>query len=103
MAAQSPPEFRRILRLFRPYRARLTLVAALVGLSSVVSLASPFMLRAVLDDALPHGRTGLLTVLAAGMIAVVVVIMVVVMVRMAVAVAVMMVIFQQPGTRQVDQ
>ncbi|WP_067674295.1 ABC transporter ATP-binding protein [Nocardia miyunensis] len=72
MAAQSPPEFRRILRLFRPYRARLTLVAALVGLSSVVSLASPFMLRAVLDDALPHGRTGLLTVLVAGMIAVVV-------------------------------
>lgn len=72
MAAQSPPRIRRILRLFRPYRARLTLVAALVGLSSVVSLASPFMLRQILDVALPHGRTGLLTVLAAGMIAVVV-------------------------------
>ncbi|MGF6880522.1 ATP-binding cassette subfamily B protein [Nocardia sp. GAS34] len=72
MAAQSPPQLRRILRLFRPYRARLALVAALVALSSVVSLASPFMLRAVLDDALPHGRVGLLTLLAAGMIAVVV-------------------------------
>ncbi|WUA12036.1 ABC transporter ATP-binding protein/permease [Nocardia sp. NBC_01377] len=45
-------------------------VAGLVGLSSVVALASPFMLRAVLDDALPHGRTGLLTLLAAGMVAV---------------------------------
>jgi ATP-binding cassette subfamily B protein len=71
-AAQSPPQLRRILWLFHPYRARLALVAALVGLSSVVSLASPFMLRAVLDDALPHGRTGLLTLLATGMIVVVV-------------------------------
>ncbi|MBF6240446.1 ABC transporter ATP-binding protein [Nocardia otitidiscaviarum] len=68
MAARS--ELRRIIRLFRPYRARLALVGALVGLSSLVGLASPFMLRAVLDDALPHGRTGLLTLLALGMIAV---------------------------------
>lgn len=67
---QPSHHLRRIVRLFRPYRARLALVAALVCLSSVVALASPFMLRAVLDDALPHGRTGLLTLLAAGMIAV---------------------------------
>ncbi|WP_107657752.1 ABC transporter ATP-binding protein [Nocardia suismassiliense] len=67
---QPPHQLRRIVRLFRPYRARLALVAALVFLSSVVALASPFMLRAVLDDALPHGRTGLLTLLAAGMVAV---------------------------------
>ncbi|WP_019925118.1 ABC transporter ATP-binding protein [Nocardia sp. BMG111209] len=45
-------------------------MALLVALSAVVSLASPFLLRAVLDVALPQGRTGLLTVLAAGMIAV---------------------------------
>lgn len=67
---QPPHQLRRIVRLFRPYRARLALVAALVGLSSLVALASPFMLRGILDDALPHGRTGLLTALAAGMIAV---------------------------------
>ncbi|MBF6542957.1 ABC transporter ATP-binding protein [Nocardia brasiliensis] len=67
---QPPAQLRRIVRLFHPYRARLGAVAALVGLSSVVALASPFMLRAVLDDALPHGRTGLLTLLAAGMVAV---------------------------------
>ncbi|QIS19496.1 ABC transporter ATP-binding protein [Nocardia terpenica] len=60
----------RIIRLFRPYRARLAVVASLVGLASVVSLASPFMLRRVLDDALPHGRIGLLTALVAGMLAV---------------------------------
>lgn len=67
---QPPAQLRRIVRLFHPYRARLAAVAALVGLSSVVALASPFMLRAVLDDALPHGHTGLLTLLAAGMVAV---------------------------------
>ncbi|MEG8183611.1 ABC transporter ATP-binding protein [Nocardia terpenica] len=60
----------RIIRLFRPYRARLAVVASLVGLASVVSLASPFMLRRILDEALPHGRVGLLTVLVAGMLAV---------------------------------
>ncbi|WP_433205943.1 ABC transporter ATP-binding protein [Nocardia sp. CA-107356] len=67
---QPPHQLRRIVRLFRPYRARLALVAVLVGLSSLVALASPFMLRGILDDALPHGRTGLLTALAAGMVAV---------------------------------
>lgn len=64
------PQLRRILALFRPYRGRLAVVAFLVGLSSVVSLASPFMLREVLDVALPHGRTGLLTLLVLGMVAV---------------------------------
>ncbi|RJO68225.1 ABC transporter ATP-binding protein [Nocardia panacis] len=63
-------ELRRILRLFHPYRTRLALVAALVGLSSLVALASPFMLRAILDEALPQGRTGLLTLLALGMVVV---------------------------------
>ncbi|MFI6515050.1 ABC transporter ATP-binding protein [Spirillospora sp. NPDC050679] len=67
----SPPrQGRRILRLFRPYRGRLALVGLLVGLSSLVGLASPFMLREVLDVALPQGRTGLLTLLALGMVAV---------------------------------
>ncbi|GAA2617136.1 ABC transporter ATP-binding protein [Streptomyces axinellae] len=60
---------RRILRLFRPYRARLTLVGLLVGASSLVSVASPFLLREILDVAIPHQRTGLLSLLALGMIA----------------------------------
>ncbi|WP_329520923.1 ABC transporter ATP-binding protein [Spirillospora sp. NBC_01491] len=67
---ERPAQVRRVLRLFRPYRGRLAVVLLLVGLSSLVGLASPFMLRAVLDVALPEGRTGLLTLLAAGMIAV---------------------------------
>nr|WP_322899664.1 ABC transporter ATP-binding protein [Actinacidiphila rubida] len=56
-------------RLFRPYRGRLAVVGVLVALSSLVSVASPFMLRAILDTAIPQGRTGLLSLLALGMIA----------------------------------
>ena len=61
---------RRILRLFRPYRWSLAFVAVLVGASSLVSLVNPFLIRAVIDVALPQGRTGLLAVLAVGMIVV---------------------------------
>jgi ATP-binding cassette subfamily B protein len=65
-----PAQLRRIMGLFRPYRARLAAVGLFVGLSSLVSVASPFLLRAILDTAIPQGRTGLLAVLALGMIAV---------------------------------
>ncbi|WP_405782858.1 ABC transporter ATP-binding protein [Streptomyces sp. NBC_00859] len=68
-AGQPPAEVRRIVRLFRPYRARLALVGLLVCASSLVSVASPFMLREILDTAIPQGRTGLLSLLALGMIA----------------------------------
>ena len=61
---------RRVLRLFRPYRWSLLFVAVLVGASSLVSLVNPFLIRGIIDVALPQGRTGLLTVLAAGMIVV---------------------------------
>src|SRR6202030_3115213 len=61
---------RRIARLFRPYRWNLLFVGVLVAASSLVSLVNPFLIRAVIDVALPQGRTGLLTVLALGMIVV---------------------------------
>jgi len=61
---------RRIGRLFRPYRWNLLFVAALVAASSLVSLVNPFLIREVIDVALPTGRTGLLGLLAAGMIVV---------------------------------
>ncbi|MFI8103290.1 ABC transporter ATP-binding protein [Streptomyces sp. NPDC086023] len=64
-----PRELRRIVRLFRPYRGRLALVGLLVAASSLVSVASPFLLREILDTAIPEGRTGLLSLLALGMIA----------------------------------
>jgi ATP-binding cassette subfamily B protein len=61
---------RRVVRLFRPYRWSLLFVGVLVGASSLVSLVNPFLIRAIIDDALPHGRTGLLALLALGMIVV---------------------------------
>jgi ATP-binding cassette, subfamily B, bacterial len=60
----------RIVRLFRPYRWNLLFVCFLVGASSLISLVNPFLIRAVIDVALPQGRTGLLTILAAAMIVV---------------------------------
>jgi ATP-binding cassette subfamily B protein len=61
---------RRIARLFRPYRWNLLFVGVLVAASSLVSLVNPFLIRAVIDVALPQGRTGLLAFLALGMIVV---------------------------------
>ena len=65
-----PAQLGRIMRLFRPYRGKLAAVGLFVALSSLVSVASPFLLRAILDTAIPQGRTGLLGLLALGMIAV---------------------------------
>ncbi|MFF7853550.1 ABC transporter transmembrane domain-containing protein [Streptomyces sp. NPDC007904] len=67
-AEEEPRQVRRILRLFRPYRGRLAIVGLLVGAASLVSVATPFLLKAILDVAIPEGRTGLLSLLALGMI-----------------------------------
>lgn len=71
-SAQQPHvSLRRIVRLFAPYRARFAMILVLIAVSSVVSLAPPFLLRGVIDVALPQGQLGLLTALAGGMLAVV--------------------------------
>ncbi|MFE6197533.1 ABC transporter ATP-binding protein [Streptomyces sp. NPDC057838] len=67
-AEEQPRQVRRILRLFRPYRGRLAIVGLLVGAASLVSVATPFLLKEILDVAIPEGRTGLLSLLALGMI-----------------------------------
>ena len=69
---------RRIIRLFRPYRARLGLVGGLIVVSAGLGVVSPFLLRAVLDTAIQVDpstgeatvRLGLLTALVAGMVAI---------------------------------
>jgi ATP-binding cassette subfamily B protein len=65
---EQPRQVRRILRLFRPYRGRLAVVGLLVAAASLVSVATPFLLKEILDVAIPEGRTGLLSLLALGMI-----------------------------------
>nr|WP_307828444.1 ABC transporter ATP-binding protein [Antrihabitans sp. YC2-6] len=61
---------RRIWQLFTPYRWSLGAVVAIIVVSSIVSMASPFLLRAVIDVALPTQNVRLLVWLVAGMIAV---------------------------------
>ena len=61
---------RRIGRLFTPYRWPLAIVIAIIAASSVVGMASPFLLRAVIDNALPQQNLTLLVWLVIGMLAV---------------------------------
>ncbi|WP_311132058.1 ABC transporter ATP-binding protein [Nonomuraea gerenzanensis] len=70
MAEEPRAPLGRIVKLFGAYRGRLSVVASLIVLSSLVSLASPFLLREVLDVAIPARDAGLLTLLALGMVAV---------------------------------
>jgi ATP-binding cassette, subfamily B, bacterial len=59
---------RRILRLFRPYRLRLTGVLLLIIVSSAISMINPFLIKAALDNGIfkHEGRT--LTYCVLGMI-----------------------------------
>jgi ATP-binding cassette subfamily B protein len=60
----------RIIRLFKPYRARLSALLGLIVVSAGLGVVSPFLLRAILDQALPKRDTSLLAALVAGMVAV---------------------------------
>jgi ATP-binding cassette subfamily B protein len=61
---------RRIGALFIGHRRQLAVVVAVIVLSSVVSMGSPFLLREVIDVALPQSDVRLLSWLVAGMIAI---------------------------------
>jgi ATP-binding cassette subfamily B protein len=60
---------RRIGRLFVPYRVRLGLLLGLIVVGSVLSVASPFLLREAVDKGILERKLTLLTWLVAGMIA----------------------------------
>ncbi|MDX6666146.1 MAG: ATP-binding cassette, subfamily bacterial [Solirubrobacteraceae bacterium] len=65
-----PGDVRRIMGLFRAYRARLSIVLGLIVVSALLSMASPFLLREVLDKAIPDHDQGLLSILVGAMIAI---------------------------------
>ena len=62
------PQTRRIARLFAPYKGRLGSVLALIALSAVLGIISPFLLREIVDTAIPDQDTALLAWLVGGMI-----------------------------------
>ena len=59
---------RRVVALFRPHRARLGAVLALILVSAGLGMVSPFLLREVLDVAIPEKDRELLAWLVGGMI-----------------------------------
>ena len=71
--AESPVSMRRVARLFRPHARTVAVVVALIVATSVISMGQPFLLRAVIDDALPHHDVHLLLLAVGGMLAVTVV------------------------------
>ncbi len=68
--AESPVSLARVAGLFTGHRLELLAVTAIIVVASVVGLAQPFLLREVIDVALPSGDTRLLVWLVAGMVAV---------------------------------
>ena len=64
---------RRVADLFRPHRTRLGAVLSLIVVSSAVGIVSPFLLKSLLDSAIPRSDTSLISQLAGGMVAIAVI------------------------------
>ncbi|MCS6712301.1 ABC transporter ATP-binding protein [Brachybacterium sp. EF45031] len=63
----------RVLRLFRPYRGTLAAVLALIAGAAAAGVVSPFLVREIVDVALPQQRLDVLLWCVVGLIAVTVV------------------------------
>ncbi len=61
---------RRVGRLFTPYRLQLGTVLGLIVVSALAGIVSPFLLREILDGAIPRQDTTLLAELVGGMVAI---------------------------------
>ncbi|WP_338324885.1 ABC transporter ATP-binding protein [Prescottella agglutinans] len=67
---ESPVSLRRIGALFAPYRWQIAVVVALIAASSTISLANPFLVREVIDRAIPEQDVTLLVWAVLGMLAI---------------------------------
>lgn len=65
-----PVKLSRIAALFTPHKWTILVVVVLISVASVIGLAQPFLIRAIIDDALPQQNTVLLAWLAGGLVAV---------------------------------
>jgi ATP-binding cassette subfamily B protein len=61
---------RRILKLFRPYRVRLTIVVVMIVASAAISMLNPFLVKWALDTGLLKSDGTALTLAVLGMVAV---------------------------------
>ena len=71
--AESPVSLRRVAALLAPHRTSLILVSILIVAVSVISMAQPFLLREVIDVAIPQQDVRLLVLAVAGMLGVTIV------------------------------
>ena len=71
--AETPVPLSRVLALFRPHRVRVAVVVAIIVVTSVVALAQPFLVREVVDVALPQQDSRLLLIAVGAMVAVAIV------------------------------
>lgn len=65
-----PVGLKRIAALFAPHKATIVVVVLLISVSSIIGLAQPFLVRGIIDTALPAKDLRLLALLAGAMIAV---------------------------------
>jgi ATP-binding cassette, subfamily B, bacterial len=68
-AAAAHVSLRRIRLLFKPYRLRLSGLLSLIFVAAGLGVISPFLLREVIDKAIPEHNVALLSALVGGMIA----------------------------------
>lgn len=73
LAPGQKPDVRRVLGLFRPYRGTLAAVLFLIVLAAAAGVVSPFLIREIVDVALPEQRADVLAWSVGGLIAVTVV------------------------------
>ncbi|WP_312018789.1 ABC transporter ATP-binding protein [Modestobacter marinus] len=67
---RAPVRWSRVAGLFRPYRGELAVLVALIVASSATALATPFLIRLVIDEAIPAQDVPLLGWAVAGMVGV---------------------------------
>ena len=70
LAPGQKPDLRRVAALFTPYRGTLTVVLVLIVLGAGVGVVSPFLIREIVDVALPQQRSDVLAWAVGGLIAV---------------------------------
>lgn len=70
---ESPVSLRRVAALFRPFRAHVAVVTLLIVATSLLGMAQPFLIREIVDDAIPHQDVRLLLLAVGAMVAITVV------------------------------
>ncbi len=68
LAPGQKADVRRVVRLFRPYRGRVALVLVLIALGAASGVVSPFLIREIVDVALPGRDLGLLAWCVGGLV-----------------------------------